>query len=338
MKRLPPRFVRVVAVLPILVAIGLAQTQQKPAYTRIAFAGDVMFSRQVRRDILKSRDYAMPFRKIAPLLASADLAFVNLESPFSDKGPYYETGMIFHAAPEMIAGLELAGVDVVSTANNHARDCGPHGVEFTVDWLRSHRMLPVGTGEDPHQGVVVMKNGVRFGFLGYTYDQSNGNWKDTDERVAVADVEQMSNDVKLMKTRADVVIVSMHHGIEYMPNPSKQQIAFAHAAIDAGAKLVIGNHPHVIEPMEEYKRGLIVYSLGNFLFDQYQREATQHGEIVQVSFLGTEILATHVEPVRITHTGPELEDLLTERRLFDMATELRPHRRQDLLGEGMLAP
>jgi poly-gamma-glutamate synthesis protein (capsule biosynthesis protein) len=133
----------------------------------------------------------------------------------------------------------------------------------------------------------------------------------------------------------------MHHGIEYMLKPSKVQVQFAHAAIDAGASMVIGHHPHVIEPQEWYHGGFIVYSLGNFLFDQYQREQTQHGEIVQVSFLGRDILAVHTEPVRITPTGPELEGedaLLNNGRLLDMAAELRAHRRKNLLSEGVLAP
>jgi poly-gamma-glutamate synthesis protein (capsule biosynthesis protein) len=99
----------------------------------------------------------------------------------------------------------------------------------------------------------------------------------------------------------------MHNGIEYMPKPSKSQIEFAHAAIDCGATLVVGHHPHVIQPEEHYKAGLIFYSLGNFVFDQYQREATQHGEVVQISFLGKSILATHIMRVKITPTGPELE-------------------------------
>jgi poly-gamma-glutamate synthesis protein (capsule biosynthesis protein) len=117
----------------------------------------------------------------------------------------------------------------------------------------------------------------------------------------------LCRDVAAIRKRADVVIVSMHHGIEYRPKPSAAQIAFAHAAIDAGAKLVIGHHPRVIEPEEAYHGGLIFYSLGNFVFDQYQREATQHGEIVQVSFVGLEILSTHILPVTITPTGPELD-------------------------------
>ena len=279
-------------------------------YNRLLFAGDVMFSRAVRRAILAAKDPALPFRKIAPLTSGADITFINLETPFSDKGPYHEDGLIFHAAPEMIAALQLGGVTVASTANNHSRDCAAHGVEYTVTWLRSHQILPVGSSESAektHRGVVLASKGIRFGFLGYTYDQKNGNWKDVDDRIAVADPEVMARDVCSLRERADVVIVSMHHGIEYMPKPSKDQVAFAHAAIDAGADLVIGHHPHVIQPVERYRGREIFYSLGNFVFDQYQREATQHGEIVEVSFFGTKVLSTYVMPVKITPTGPELE-------------------------------
>ncbi len=284
--------------------------QQTAQYNRLIFAGDVMFARMVRSQILESKDMSLPFRKIAPLMTGSDIAFVNLESPFSDEGPYYPDGLVFHAAPEMISGLQLARIAVVSTANNHARDCGAHGVEFTVKWLRQHGIAPVGSELDAveaHRGVVLIRHGVRFGFLGYTFDQSNGNWKDFDPRVAMADVAVMRADVGRLKRRADVVIVSMHHGIEYMTEPSSAQIEFAHAAIDAGATLVVGHHPHVVQPTEDYHGGEIIYSLGNFVFDQYQRTATQHGEVVQISFVGRSILATHVIRILITKSGPEIE-------------------------------
>lgn len=289
---------------------NLARQKPEPAYNRLLFAGDVMFSRAVRRQILAAHDPAMPFRKIAPLMAGSDIAFVNLESPFSDQGRYFESGLIFHAAPETIAGLQLARIAIASTANNHARDCGAHGVEFTVAWLRSHGIEPLGTSESEartHSGVVLLRHGVRFGFLGYTFDQQNGNWHDIDQRIALADPAAVCRDITALRKRADVVIVSMHHGTEYTTKPNKAQMEFAHAAIEAGATLVIGHHPHVVQLEEKYKGGLIFYSLGNFVFDQYQREATQYGEIVQVSFVGTSVLSTHVMPVRITPSGPELK-------------------------------
>jgi gamma-polyglutamate biosynthesis protein CapA len=311
----------------------IAQQAPDPAFNRLIFAGDVMFCRAVRRQILAAHDPALPFRKIGPLMASSDIAFVNLESPFSDRGRYFDSGLIFHAPPETIAGLQAARVAIASTANNHTRDCASHGVEFTVGWLRAHSIEPLGTSESEartHEGVILARNGVRFGFLGYTFDQQNGNWRDIDARIALADPAAVCRDVTALRKRADVVIVSMHNGVEYVPRPNRAQIAFAHAAIDAGAALVIGHHPHVVQPEETYRGGLIFYSLGNFVFDQYQREATQHGEIVQISFLGTRVLSTHVMRVRITPTGPELEEGLAAPlpagRPLDVPAELGAHR------------
>lgn len=269
-----------------------------------------MLSRAVRRQMIAAGDPALPFRKLAPLMRAADITFINLESPFSDRGPYFEHGLIFHAPAEAIAGLKLAGVVVASTANNHSRDCGPHGVAFTVAWLRSHGISPLGTSESEtttHRGVVLARKGVRFGFLGYTFDQQNGNWRDIDPRIAMTDIPTMCRDVAALRKRADVVIVSMHNGVEYRTRPTAAQIAFAHAAIDAGAAVVVGHHPHVVQATETYRGGLIFYSLGNFVFDQYQRPETHHGELAEISFLGPAVLATHIIPIKITPTGPELE-------------------------------
>jgi poly-gamma-glutamate capsule biosynthesis protein CapA/YwtB (metallophosphatase superfamily) len=269
-----------------------------------------MLSRGVRRQILAAGDPALPFRKVAPFFSKADISFINLESPFSDRGRYQDEGLIFHAAPQMIEGLTLARISLASTANNHARDCGPYGVDYTVKWLRCHGVQPVGSSESElttHRGVVIERNGIRFGFLGYTFDQQNGNWRDLDMRISMADPAVVSRDVKELRKLADVVVVSMHSGIEYATKPSSAQMELAHAAIDAGAELVIGHHPHVVQPEEEYRGGVIFYSLGNFVFDQYQRQATQHGEVVEVDFLGLRRICAVAFPVRITGTGPEFE-------------------------------
>ena len=275
----------------------------------LRFAGDVMLTRGVGRAIAAAGDHSLPFRQIAPVLQSADIAFVNLESPFSDKGKRTRDGLIFNADPANIAGLILAGVDVASTANNHSRDAGAHGVEFTYKWLGAHGIQPVGSGAsavEVHRGVIVERHGVRFGFLAYTYDQQNGNWHDIDGRVADIDIGAMRRDVADLALRCNVVIVSMHNGIEYQEHPNQSQRSFAHMAIDAGATLVIGHHPHVVQPFEYYRNGLIFYSLGNFVFDQFQRQKTQRGEIAEVRFLGSYIESARVLPVQIAHNGPVL--------------------------------
>jgi poly-gamma-glutamate capsule biosynthesis protein CapA/YwtB (metallophosphatase superfamily) len=325
--------------LPMLAAIPLwrrsaPETVPRVPDTRLILGGDVMLSRFVGKFARQRGDPASPLQELAPVLASADIAFVNLEAPFSDRGKPVESGMIFKAEPEMIGGLKLAGIDVVSTANNHARDCGGYGVEFTLDWLASHGIAAVGSAksaEAAHAGAVLTRNGTRFGFLAYTFDQSNGNHRDVDDRIAALDVDQMREDVGRMlgreeapnacaevatagdriacpTARADVVIVSMHAGAEYSPRPNRQQIEFAHAAVDAGARVVVGHHPHVVEPWERVGDSVIFYSLGNLVFDQFQREETQHGALAELTFSGARLVHAEMAAVDIARTGPRLAE------------------------------
>ncbi len=303
------------ALLPVLAGIPFRRTSPpeilppRPPETRLIFGGDVMLSRFVGRLARAQQDPEWPMHDLAPVLAAADIAFVNLEAPFSDRGHLVEAGMIFKAEPEMIGALELAGIDVVSTANNHARDCNGYGVEFTLDWLGRHGIAAAGSGktaEEAHAGVVLLRNGIRFGFLAYTYDQSNGNHTDVDDRVATMDVDRMRLDVANMLTRADVAIVSMHAGLEYSPRPNAQQTAFAYAAIDAGARVVVGHHPHVVQGWERRGSGVIFFSLGNLIFDQFQRVETQHGLLAEVVFSGKTLIRTELIPVDIVRTVPRL--------------------------------
>jgi len=277
--------------------------------TRLLFGGDVMLSRHVAAVARKQADPAWPMRGVAGLFSSADIAFVNLESPFSDRGRTVEDGMVFKAEPEMIEALSIAGIDVVSTANNHSRDRGSHGLEFTLDLLAKAGIAAVGTGltaEASHQGAVLQRNGVRFGFLAYTFDQSNGNYSDRDERIAMLDADRMTMDVKSMLGRADVVAVSMHAGWEYYRRPNPWQQKFARAAIDAGASIVVGHHPHVTHTAESYAKGIIFYSLGNLVFDQLQRKETQRGAIADVRFIGTRIVSYGMIPIEIVQTVPKV--------------------------------
>jgi poly-gamma-glutamate capsule biosynthesis protein CapA/YwtB (metallophosphatase superfamily) len=271
--------------------------------------GDVMLSRYVGALARQRSDPAWPLRAVAGLFSSADIAFVNLEAPFSNRGRMVESGMVFKAEPEMIEALRVAGIDIVSTANNHARDCGRYGIEFTLDWLQKNGIESVGTAPSSdlaHAGTILERNQVGFGFLAYTYDQRNGNHSDQDDRVAMMNVDEMVADVKSLLWRTDVVIVSMHAGTEYQPAPNAQQRQFAHAAIDAGATVVVGHHPHVTQPVENYRKGVIFYSLGNLAFDQFQRKETQHGLIADLRFSGKRLAGYGVIPVDIVRTAPRI--------------------------------
>jgi len=300
--------------LASLLAPALAQERvvaPAPARTRIVLGGDVMLSRNVAARARAQKDPAWPFRDIAPVFADADIAFVNLESPFSDKGAVMQRGMIFKTEPEMVAGLDLAGIDIVSTANNHARDRGSYGIDFTLDHLSAHGIAAVGTGktaEAVHAGAVLERNGVRFGFLAYTYDANNGNYTDVDPRIAVMDLNAMRADVTAMKANADVILVSMHAGVEYQVKPSAEQTQFARAAVDAGARVVVGHHPHVRQPWEYYGGGAIFYSLGNLVFDQFQRTETQVGSLAELIFDGPELVQARTRAVNLVLTVPRLAE------------------------------
>ncbi len=275
--------------------------------TRILLGGDVMLSRYVGIVARAKGDPGWPLHDVSVLLSSADIAFANLESPFSDRGRVVDKGMLFKAEPEMIQALQLAGIDIVSTANNHARDCGRYGVEYTLDWLQQHGIAAVGTAataEAARRGTVLDRNGVRFGFLAYTYDQSNGNHPDLDDRIAMMEPGQLAGDVKSYAgaRRCGDRFDARRRRVSATPNIQQQE--FAHAAIDAGASVVVGHHPHVTQPVESYGKGVIFYSLGNLVFDQFQQKETQRGWIGDVRFCGKRMTEYSVIPVDIVRTAP----------------------------------
>jgi len=263
----------------------------------------VMLARHVRATAVRQKDVAFPFRKIAEHFRTADVAFVNLESPFAATGPYFEPRMVFRAHPTMVEGLLLAGIDVVSTDNNHSRDAGPHGIAYTLEVLAKNGIAFTGTSGPP---VILERNGLRFGFLAYTFDQRNGNHKDDDARVAMMDPIRLAADVAGLRKFADVIVVSMHAGWEYYTRPNPQQVRFARAAIDAGATVVAGHHPHVAQPVERYRHGVIFYSLGNLVFDQAERPGAHQGLVADVFFEGKALRDYQARPVRIRATVPEL--------------------------------
>ena len=270
----------------------------------IVAVGDVMLSRYVGERIRSKGDPRAPFLRTAEILEEADVTFCNLESPFYDEGSPIEDAMIFRADPETIEGLKYAGFDIVSLANNHFGDQGVAGMSFTFSHLNKNGIEFTGAGENEvkaREPRIIERNGVKFAFLGYT-DIESGIREDyvaTSEKpgVALLAKESLMQDIRRAKKQAHVVIVSMHWGTEYEESPTKRQRMFAHLAVDSGALLVLGHHPHVIQPLEEYKGGYIFYSLGNFVFDQMQSEKTRTGLIARISFEGGQI--EEVETIRV---------------------------------------
>ncbi|HYC79843.1 MAG TPA: CapA family protein, partial [Candidatus Binatia bacterium] len=179
-------------------------------------------------------------------------------------------------------------------------DQGREGLLYTNALLNQNNILPVGTGLDCHDGVIKEVNGIKFGFLGYSYTAYNDGGKSKDPLVCDwNDREQVALDIQALKTKTDFVIVSSHMGAEYKRTPEETNANGARAAIDAGADLFIGHHPHWMQTIEEYKGKYIFYSLGNFVFDQMWSQDTREGLAVEVLFKDQNLSRITLMPVVI---------------------------------------
>jgi len=246
--------------------------------------GDIMLARTVGEQV-QTQGPGIVFAGVQSVLNSADVLVGNLECALTAGGKKQPKNYTFAAPPEAAQALALAGFDVLSLANNHAMDYGSQGLIDTRDNLRQYGIASVGAGAnaaDAHTPVILERNGLRLAFLAYVDvpEESSGfdahTWIATASQpgVAWADLDQIRTDVAAARLQADVVVVLLHSGIEVtpavIPNVTSSQKTEAHAAIDAGAALVIGSHPHILQQIERYHGGLIAYSLGNIVFDQYK--------------------------------------------------------------------
>lgn len=247
--------------------------------------GDVMLGRAVNSQIHQRKDFTYPFQKTADFLKGADLTIVNLEAPFVENCPITNMGMVFCADTRSIEGLKLAGVDIVSLANNHTLNYGQKGLTQTINLLKENKIQPIGNS----MSYITRKKGTTLGFLGF-------------DLIDPYDQVKILQSIKELKTQVDIVIVSLHWGVEYAQKPTKSQIDLAHLIIDAGADLIIGTHPHVIQPTEEYKGKLIVYSLGNFIFDQPWSEETKKGLVGKFTFQNKKLINSEFKKVYISNS------------------------------------
>lgn len=226
----------------------------------VILVGDTMLGRSVMTWSEKAKDYKYPFLKVADRLKEADIVFANLESPFVSNCPRTNTGMTFCADPKMVEGLISANIRVVTIANNHIGNYGQEGIDQSLDVLQKSKIDYVG------QGNLVIKNikGTKLGFLGFGY---------TAKKLAQTDLEQ----IKKADKEVDVLIVGVHWGDEYQAKPTDGEKLMTKSLIEAGADVIAGHHPHVVQPREEINGKPVYYSLGNFVFDQMWSEETKKG-------------------------------------------------------------
>ncbi len=252
----------------------------------LRFVGDIMLSRSVGDAMRFRNDWGWPFARIASTTKTADLTFGNLETTISSRGFANGCGFCFRADPRALDGVVSSGFDVLSVANNHIWDYGLVAFEDTLALVALRGITPVGGGRtltEARGPVVRIVDNTRIAYLAYT-DILPASAKATAIRAGanLYDEISMREDVARARSLADIVVVSFHTGTEYETHHTPHQERIYHAIIDAGADLVVGHHPHVIEDVERYKSGWIAYSLGNFVFDQNWSLATRRGMMLDV--------------------------------------------------------
>lgn len=243
----------------------------------LSAVGDVMLDRALGEAVLAG-DVGYPFAQIEGMLSIADMAIGNLESALGDLGTPEKKGYTFRAPKETAETLSLAGFDLLSLANNHAMDFGAEGLIQAIQLLEARGINTVGAGADDaaaHSPVIFEMNGIKLAFLAYVdvpvefrgFDARAWTAGENRPGVAWAEPMRIHTDVTAALSQADLVVVILHSGYENVTQPSPPQVAAAHAAVEAGAKLVIGHHTHVLQPIELFRDSVIAYGLGNFAFE-----------------------------------------------------------------------
>ncbi len=271
---------------------------------------------------------------VRSLLQAADLAVANFENPAPNAFRYHTTGTIFSADPRLIAGLKDAGIDYVSLGNNHIGDAGPVGLLQTLANLDRYGIRHSGAGKNlaaARAPAILTVDGVRVVILSYdtiAKYYAAGPSKAGSAQLTAANVK--ADVAAARKSGAQLVIVYPHWGTEYSPRPFSAEQALAHAVIDAGADMIIGNHAHWVGAMEIYKGHPIWYALGNFVFDQIWSEPTSEGLLLELTFRGSQLVQVRLQPtVILDGAQPNLLNPATDGRivlgqLYDASGRMLP--------------
>ncbi|MGB9847833.1 MAG: CapA family protein [Minisyncoccia bacterium] len=278
---------------------------EPPKFVSGLFVGDLMLSRGVAYQIEKNNDLYYPFHHIKELLLKNDFVFANLESPIIDGRKIKSGEMVFRADEKLVPILKELNFSIFSLANNHIFNFGEKGLLTTMNLLNKAQILAVGAGSNENEAYdfkIIERNGIKFAFLAYNdmdVAPLNSGATENHAGTALINLEKMRIAIQKARNNADFVIVSLHAGNEYQFKPNDSQIITAHYAIDNGADLVIGHHPHIIQPIEKYKNSYIFYSLGNFVFDQMWSSQTREAIAVRIIFTPSSIKTIQIWPILI---------------------------------------
>ncbi|MGE5330091.1 MAG: CapA family protein [Deltaproteobacteria bacterium] len=275
--------------------------------TTISFVGDILLASNVGLKIdEKGPEY--PFEKVSSYLLASDLAVANLESAVAISGAAVQgKEYTFRADPKVLEGLKFSGFDVLSLANNHVLDFGREAFIETLRNIEDKGFNYIGAGKDideAYRPVIVEKKGEKIAVFGASRVIPSGSWYAAKNSPGVAGAynpERLIEEMENIKKDVDYVIVYLHWGTEREELPNKYQKGLAKVLIDNGADLVVGTHPHVLQGFEFYKGKLIAYSLGNFIFTNYNTPTM----ILNVVLEQKRIVSAQVIPCMIKSYVPE---------------------------------
>ncbi len=307
--------------------LGTLRLIANPTY-RLMAVGDLNFA-GIENFLLNDPHY--PWADVQKVLNTATILMGNQEVPFSNRGRIdVKKRWSLRADPRTAASLRVAGFDLVTLANNHIMDYGVPALEDTLFTLNQHGIAHTGAGlnQAAARQPVILKTpaGQRIAFLAYSQTFPAEFWAQVNRPgTANADSRILAADIRNAKTQAELVVVSFHWGEELRNYPKSYQRKFAHESIEAGASVVIGHHPHVLQGLEVYRGGLIAYSLGNFLFGSYSEKSTDSA-ILAVDFDRNGLIQAQLYPVNVSNRevlfqtklrrGADAHRVLTDLRAF----------------------
>ena len=312
-KIFPPKIINIENKESTILKISKKEKEEKPTIKDkdkkkdiiINAVGDIMLSRWVAEEIAKAGDVKHPFLKTAKTLKNADILFGNLETPITEGKKIQINEMILRSNPEVIDGLKFAGFSILSLANNHFGDFGQIGMKNTFKFLKEEKISYVGAGrnkKEAHSVTIKQIRGKKIGFLAYSdrnFTLAHYEANKIKPGIAPMRKEGLREDIKKAKKETDFLIISMHAGKEYQKLPTFWQKEFAKLAIDYGADLILGHHPHIIQPYEKYKEKYIFYSLGNFVFDQDTPNETKHSVILKLALDNKTLKIKEINPIPV---------------------------------------
>ena len=324
----------------LLLPAASAAASPSPEVSVVA-VGDLFFDHSSRQ-LIASQGGKAPLTYVAPYLRTSDLTIGNLENPLSNRGQAVggkPSNLIFEGDPRAVKGLVASGFDLVALANNHMMDHRKVALADTLKTLNRAGIAHAGAGMNTAAAwrpAIVTRNGARIAYLSFT-DIVPGGFTPSSSRPGVAigrNMTRVKAAIRLAKRQADYVIVSFHWGVEQSYTMNSQQIRDAHAAVNAGADMVLSHHPHVVQGFEFYRGKLIAYSLGDFVFP-YKTIEGRKSVILRATLTPHGTIRASVIPVYLGEYGrpkPVTGSLARAILKRVRATSSRRHTRVSIVG------